>query len=200
MTIEPKKLDELPIIIADGLDDQGRILAFEKKAEFNKWVKASPRSGKFNELEKKISDALSFKEADHKGFELRQAAIAKRIAHEIDELSTRLGMSVDSEELFKRATSECHVLEGPIFDPITFFEHADYSGAPLHLPGGAWPDFRWFGFNDRASSARISGIATIFEHTWFAGRQLFLGGGPLIFYPNFGAFGFNDLASSAVVA
>jgi hypothetical protein len=62
---------------------------------------------------------------------------------------------------------------------------------------GRWPDFRWFGWNDRARGARIFGGTVLYEHIWFTGRQVWLFGfnGLVPLRPLF----FDQTASSAIV-
>jgi hypothetical protein len=74
---------------------------------------------------------------------------------------------------------------------------APENSSTLPLPSGFWPDFRWFGWNDRARGARIFGTTVLCEHIWFDGRRAWLFGfnGLIPLRPLF----FDQTASSAIV-
>lgn len=81
------------------------------------------------------------------------------------------------------------------------YKHNNFDTFLIYISGGpygiAYADFRWWGVNDKASSAMSFGGATmLYQHTWYRGMKLLLWG--WLQYPNFGWFDFNDRASSAI--
>jgi hypothetical protein len=89
-----------------------------------------------------------------------------------------------TDELEQRAMSGTP-LEPPVFDPVLLYDKPFLTSPPIEappysatlpLPSGYWPDFRWFGWNDRARGARIFGGTVLYEHIWFGGRQVWLFG------------------------
>lgn len=111
----------------------------------------------------------------------------------------RSGLRVNSKELFMKATNaDCDQLEGPIFDPSIIYEHINFGGAWRPL-SGTIPNFRWIGFNDKASSMRVAGAGILFQHAWYKGQRFYFGGVPYMDFSDFREFGFNDLASSVAL-
>jgi hypothetical protein len=192
-------------VIAAGMVANNVAHAFKSREEFTKWSSSTRYFDVVQSIEKKTADARKHQKLDHSAIEARQKKLVARVEEDMKDLAARTKLEPNSEALFLRATSESDPLEGPIFDPITAFDSVGSGGigAPgpwIHLPGGGWPDLRWFGWNDRISSLRVSGFVTMYEHIWWQGRTLFLAGFPVWYYPNFGFFGFDNIASSAWVA
>ncbi len=76
---------------------------------------------------------------------------------------------------------------------ITFFEHEGYHGRAFNADGDV-PDFRPFGFNDRASSVMVLGERwEACEHVGYTGRCVILRPG---MYPSLASMGLNDRLSS----
>lgn len=192
-------------VIAAGLVGNNVAHAFRSKKEFFSWVEGTRYADVVHSIEEKISQARKHQKIDHSHIEARQKKVVARVEEDMKELAERTKLEPTSEELFLRATSKSDILEGPIFDPITAFDAVGTSGVGvpgpwIHLPGGGWPDFRWFGWNDRISSLRVSGFVTLHQHIWWGGRALFLAGFPVWYHRNFNDFGFDNMASSAWVA
>jgi hypothetical protein len=79
---------------------------------------------------------------------------------------------------------------------ITFIpaicEHINFAGPNVPLNGNfPYPRLRWFGFNDKASSAIAAGVCVLYEHDWFKGRNFVVLGRVSYLYD------FNDVTSSA---
>jgi hypothetical protein len=68
---------------------------------------------------------------------------------------------------------------GPVINSALFFIGVRHTGNLIYLPSGwAYPDLRWFGFDNRISSgiAWWPGTVILFENTWFGGRPFWLWG------------------------
>lgn len=81
------------------------------------------------------------------------------------------------------------------------YKHINFDGFLIYISGGpygiAYADFRWWGVNDKASSALALGGATmLYQHTWYRGMKLPIWGWTSL--PVFSWFDFNDRASSAI--
>ncbi|GAA0756541.1 hypothetical protein GCM10009107_35120 [Ideonella azotifigens] len=76
---------------------------------------------------------------------------------------------------------------------VTLFEHDGFRGRSFSAEQDI-PDFRRFGFNDRASSVTVAGGAwEVCEHPEYSGRCMILRPGR---YPDLGSMGMNDRVSS----
>lgn len=197
--------DRYPILAA-GLIADNVVHAFNTQKEFEKWTESTRYLERIRSVETKILEAKQYEETETSAIKQRQIKVVNRIIEDMNELAERLELDPASEELFLKATSKSDVLEGPIFDPAIVFDSIGTFGSIgvsgsswLPFTTGVWPDLRWFDWNDRISSVTVSGLVVFFEHTWFAGRCLWLGAIPLWYFHDLKIFGFNNRASSAIV-
>jgi hypothetical protein len=203
--IEAVEAAEYPVMAA-GMIANNVVQVFKTQKAFDAWALSSCYSEQVKQVGKNIQAARQYEKADVAAIKRRQMKIIERISEDMTELAKRTKLDPASEELFLRATSKSDLLEGPVFDPLTAFDAVGTGGsigAPgpfLHLPGGGWPDFRWFGWDNRISSVRISGVAVFFQNSWWSGRALWLGGFPVWYHGDLRIFGFDNMASSAWVA
>ena len=202
--LQPDEVAKYPILAA-GFVAEDLTFVFETQEAFEVWANRTNYAETINSIVTKIVSAKPSEGAENSAVRAKQYKIIDRIKEDMTELAKRTGLNETSEELFLKATTKHDILEGPIFDPITafdFFGTGGFAGGGswIHLPGGGWPDLRWFGWNDRISSVRISGVALFCEHVWWGGRRLWLAGFPIYFHPNLGMFGFDNLTSSIWVA
>ncbi len=92
-----------------------------------------------------------------------------------------------------RHDDESRYAPRPMPGQITFYEHDDFRGRAFASEGDV-PNFREFGFNDRASSVVVLGERwEACEHINFGGRCVILRPGR---YPSLAAMGLNDQVSS----
>ena len=203
--IDAVEATEYPVMAA-GMIASNVVQVFKSQQAFNAWAQSSIYAKKIKLAGENIHAAKQYEKMDVAAIKLRQMKIIERISEDMTELAKRTKLDPTSEELFLKATSHSDLLEGSIFDPLTAFDSIgmgdgiDAPGDWLHLPGGGWPDLRWFNWNDRISSVRISGIAVFYEHIWWGGRSLWLGGFPVWYHADLRIFGFDNMASSVWVA
>jgi hypothetical protein len=189
-----------PVIVA-GTEDN-LVQLFASQAAFRAWADKSEYAEKFAEIQQLITRVKKYKNADNTAAIKLQQSRTRRITKELMELSRSTGLSLNSEELFKKAAVDYHPIEGPIFDPAILYQHINLGGRFLPLTNGVgYPDFTWLGFNDIASSVSRVGWCILWEHAWYSGRQLFLAAPQLgqKVGANLTTFGFNDIASSAII-
>lgn len=189
-----------PLIVAGTADHVVRL--FSSQAAFRSWADKSEYAEKIAEIQKLIARAKKYKNADNTAAIKVQQSRTRRITKDLKQLARSSGLSLNSEELFRKAAIDYHPLEGPIFDPAILYEHINLRGRFLPLTSGVgYPDLSWLGFNDIASSVSRIGWCILWEHVWYSGRRLFLAApqwGQKV-GANLTTFGFNDIASSAII-
>jgi hypothetical protein len=193
--IEKDKYAEFPIAaVGNNLPDKDTVYVFDSEGEFDKWIKANNIEEKFSRISKIITQAQEYEHKDITFAIQRQQLIIERITADLRLLANRLDLDVNSPELFRRATVEADLLEGPIFDPSIAYQKTDLQGLLLPIPtGSVWPYLGWW--NDRISSIIVSGTVVLFQNYFFRGRRLYLIGTAQEF-PNLGDFNFDDRTSS----
>ena len=195
-------------VLASGPDltPPNTTIAFSSMESFARWGRTTKYAESIQETLLQISKVQE-RERDKASVEriqARQKLIVERYAQDLLELAKHMELEVGSMELFEAASSKADPLQLPIFDPVGLSDTTDpwKWTIPfrdwLPLGGGWWPDLGWFGWNDRAVSGRVSGLAAFCEHTWFRGRWLWLAGFPVWPY-QFGWWGFSRIISSAII-
>lgn len=197
----PKEAAKKAPILASGsmLGLVDSVFAFEDESSFLSWAERMPVGEKFLRLNRMVEAARQLENSELTEIKNARRRRTESLMREIEDLAARYKLPVNSRELFMKATSvDCHPLEGPVFDPAIIYEHINYGGSWRPL-AATIPDFRWIGFNDKASSLRVSGAGILFEHTWYRGRRFYFGGIPVMDFPDLRLFTFNDLASSVAL-
>lgn len=174
------------------------VYAFEDERSFLKWAEKFPVGEKFLKLHNIIESTRELERTDLSEIQKVRMRRTEMLTKELEDLSKRSKLPVNSLELFLKATTGFDPLEGPIFDPSIIYQHINFGGSWRPLIG-TMPDFRWILFNDKASSMRVSGAGILFKDTWYRGRRFYFGGIPIMNFPDFRLFAFNDMASSAAL-
>lgn len=201
--IDKKEALQRPIMVVGPLFPDERLAqTFDSEAELHKWIDQLKAPERVYEIEKTAALLRSRQHVgDHAQSQKRVKASVDRVTHELNELAGRLNLDPREAgyELFLKATVDRDILDPPIFDPAIFYEHVGLKGdwLPQAFPI-YYPDYRWFGWNDKASSVVIYGVAILWEDIWFQGSQLILWGAP--FGYDLTWFGWNDRVSSSIVA
>lgn len=194
------------MVVGSILPDERLAQTFDSAEEFHRWIDHSKAAEKVHDLEKSIALLRAREHSDHSQSQRRVKASVDRITRDLNELAAQ--HNVDPREagyeLFMKATVQRDILDPPIFDPAIFFEHGGLRGdwLPQTFPV-YYPDYRWFGWNDKASSVVLYGVAILFEDIWFRGLQLILWSSPLLPFPmgvDLTWFGWNDRVSSSAVS
>lgn len=193
-----------PIMVGGSiLPDESLAQTFDSESEFHKWIDQSKISEKLYEIEKTAALLRSRQNVgDHTQSQMRVKASVDRITAELNELAARFNLDPREAgyELFLKATVDRDLLDPPIFDPTIFYEHVGLKGnwLPQSFPI-YFPDYRWFSWNDKVSSALVYGAAIMWDDVWFQGARLILYAGfPLGF--NLTWYGWNDRVSSSIVS
>jgi hypothetical protein len=186
------------MVVGDFLPSEAIALTFDSNVEFHKWLEYSKHAEQYYRIEKTI-EVLRQREhaADQSRAQRRLRATVDRVTRELKEFAADFDLDPDvaGYELFLKATVERDPLEPPIFDPVILFENAGARGAWLPISDLVYfPDLRWIGWNDRASSVAVFGSGCLFQDVWFGGPRLYFWGAPWAF--NLAEFGWNDRASS----
>lgn len=175
---------------------------FDSEDEFHKWIDQSKVAERVYEMEKTVAIIRERQhDSDHTRVRQRIKAAVERISSELEDLAAYHDLDPKDAgyELFLKATVERDLLEPPIFDPFVLYEHVGLKGN--WLPLGLYfsvPDFRWLGWNDKASSVAVYGAGCLWQDVWFQGPRLLFWGAPWAF--NLTDYGWNDRASSAIGA
>lgn len=148
--------------------------AFESREAFMKWSMGTEFEAKVSRIFQIMDDALQYEKADNTYAMERQRKLTERITCELRELSERTGLKIGSKELLLKASAKSHVLEGRIFDSAILFEHWQTGRWLPIVSSWAYPDFRWFNFNDITSSACVFGNLVLCEDIWFRGQGISL--------------------------
>lgn len=197
----PKETAERAPILACGnmLGTTDAVVAFDDDLAFLRWAEKMPNGEKFYKLTRLVDEVRKLEHDDLTQVKEARKRRTQYLTRELEELASRRKMAVNSAEVFLEATAAgCHPLEGAILDPAIIYEHINFGGSWRPL-AATIPDFRWIGFNDKASSMRVSGAGILFQDTWYRGRKFYFGGVPTMDFPDFRQFAFNDLASSVVL-
>jgi hypothetical protein len=198
---------QYPIIVprADFLNP-GIASVFDSETSFLMWAEQTRHASRISEVVGKIAAARKLQRSDSSKLMERKKVRLDRTIEDLKSLTEKTGLDMGSEELFLRATSpgQTYPLEDPIFDPIMLCDGPGFNCAIpfvnlLPLGGGGWPDLGWVGWNDRASSFRVSGFALLYANPWWTGRAIFLTGHP-VWAGNLADYDFDDITSSAWVA
>jgi hypothetical protein len=139
------------------------------------------------------------KPAEQKEISRLQARIVNAQTKRLKEALAKHGIKPNQTSKIERLLETYDPLTGPIIHSSIVYRHCGFSGSWRVIPSGwAFPDFRWMGFNDVASSVRTWGWLLLCQHTWYRGRRVWFVG-----YPYFSArclagwpYYFNDVASS----
>ena len=206
--IEKDEALKRPIMLVGPiLPDEKLAQTFDSTDELNRWIDHSKAADKIHDIQKTASLLRARQHSDHSQSQQRVKASVNRITHELNELAARLHLDPREQghELFMKATVQRDILDPPIFDPAIFFQDIGLRGDWLpQMTLLHYPDYRWFGWNDKASSVVVYGVAILWEDIWFQGSQLILWGItgiPLIpFAYDLTWFGWNDRVSSSIVA
>ncbi len=197
----PREMAEkVPILASGGIVGAAdAVYAFKDEASFISWAERFPSGEKFLKLHRTIDATRELENRDVSAIKKIRQRRTDFLVKELEDLAKRSDLSVNSTELFLKATCvDCDHLEGSIFDPSIIYQHINYRGSWRPI-ATTIPDFRWIGFNDKASSMIVSGVGILFEHTWYRGRRFYFGGFPYMNFPDFRQFAFNDLASSVAL-
>ncbi len=175
-------------VLAVGFGDRDRntVHAFASENELSKWVSTTSADDFFRFARRSIDRV---KERGEKGldeWDERQEQERKQYERAVRKLSRETGLPWPSLELFERL-SELRI------GTVVMCEHEDYGGrwAPFF---SVVPDFR--DFNDMMSSYFIFGTGVFYEHTWFGGRALWVGGVPVYGKKELRSWGWDNIASS----
>ena len=202
--IDKKEALRRPIMVVGSiLPDEKLAQTFDSSEELYRWVDHSKDAEKVHEIEKTAALLRTRQHDDHSRAQQRVKASVDRVTRELSELAARLQLDPREAgyELFLKATVQRDILEPPIFDPAIFFQDPGLKGNWLpQMTLLHYPDYRWFDWNDKASSILVYGVAILWEHIWFQGSQLILWGAPFIpFAYDLSWFGWNDRVSSSIV-
>ena len=192
-----KALPESVIALGSGLPEKGLAFAFSDWKEFVKFAAKTDVAEKIasmDERRRKLGKRIG---EDNTGLAERHKRKTERIQFDLRDLAGRMGLALESKELFLRATSKADPLEGPIFDPAMLYTGFGFTGPalPVYYPGV--PDLGWFGMNNIVSSVRVVGILGLFNGTGWRGASRVIFGLPYTQVANLGAF--NNTASSVLV-
>src|SRR2546421_6856010 len=172
-TVSLKNARKASVLVISTEDKVAQL--FYSQSAFRLWAEKSEHAEKLAQMDELVRRAKRYKNADNTAAIKRQQTTTKRITKELKELARTTGLPFNSEELFLRATSDCHPLEAPVFDPAILFEHINRSGRALPLVSGVpYADLRLFGFNDIASSLISNGACALWADIWFTGRWILL--------------------------
>lgn len=179
-----KQLAAQPFIVAGtGLSEADTAYGFATEAAFCRWAAESRHADRFARAigSMKLGQQLEGTATGLRSLKKIEAA-TKRISSELKALSKETGLAMNTPEFFMRAAASRSVLEPPIFDPALLFNTVNLSFNPPAFGGASIPVFTampsFFGFNDRASGALVSGLCTLFDRTFFRGAATFMVGVP----------------------
>lgn len=158
-------------VLAAGLTEDKAIHVFSSAEEFFEWAKSTSYAAQISVINTKAEEARRHADDDHSEIRAMQQKRLDRVREDMEALARRTGLHPASHELFRKATLESEVLEGPVFDPATIFDYkgrgglwgpyGGWSGLELsstdwssiwktmmHIPNGFWPDFTWWQYPD----------------------------------------------------
>lgn len=197
--LSQREANEHPIQAA-GYDERNPnvVQVYRDQDSFLQWAKASEYADRIMHVLQETERAKRFEEEDNIEALMRQRMHTVRLTEDLLDFADLMDLGVGTEEFIHRAIDRNNGLGEPILASSVIYRHSDYGGSWKAIVAGVpYPDFRWIGFNDRASSAYVGGVLLLCQKTWYKGKQLWLLGFPIMGYPNFSKFGFNDIASSA---
>jgi hypothetical protein len=146
--------------------------AFETREHFVSWSKGKKFEAKVAHIFHTIDRAQQVEKADNTIAIERQRELTKRVSDELKKLSERTGLAMGSEELLLRASHQSYGVEGPVFDSALLCNLPKLNATQGILPivsGWTYPDFRWLGFDKRASSGVVFGDVILCTGYWYQG-------------------------------
>jgi hypothetical protein len=168
---EYKAATEAIVVPGEAIGDSNSVFAFENAARFAEWAAGSKVYAAFDEICLTTAKVASLMEAPD-GTELKDSLVAASAnLDKVTGAGFRVGLTA-------------------------FYEHIDFGGKVLPWGGIPMPNLKPIGWNDKISSARVSGVVILFERTLFRGRKCVLAGVPYQEFPDLGELDFNDKASS----
>jgi hypothetical protein len=184
------------IVVGENLPEKDMIYVFDSEDEFTQWREKTDVEESFSAGFKLINEVQKSEQKDTTYAMQRQLIIKDRMIADLYLLASKLGLDINSPELFRRATSEPELLEGSIFDTGIAWEHGAFHGSYLPYTTVPMPALFLFGWEDRISSIRHVGVTLATARRWFRGVRLWLTAGLEI--PDLTVFNFNDRIASIV--
>ena len=194
------RLVEPVVAVGSGLPESNVAFAFRNWADFLTFAKRTKAAEQIASADERRRKLARRSNQDLTAIESRQKIVAERIEADLRELANRTGLPWGSKELFLRATTKAHPLEGRIFDPSMLFTGANFTGNALGVVYPGMPNLGWFpGMNNAVTSVQVVGLVMLFRLTGFRGASRVLVGAPYFQISNLGTIGFNNLTSSVLV-
>jgi hypothetical protein len=161
-----------PVVAAgEGLQEENVGYVFESHEDFAKWSQETKHAEKVAEALQSIEKIKAYEKKDNSAAKERQGVLAKRVLEDLQELSQRTGVPLESPELLMKASFDSEPLEGKIFNhSAIIFELSGGGGAGWPSFGIPYPDLNWFQWGNRAVSVRVSGLAILTDDTWYRGQ------------------------------
>lgn len=182
------------------IEDGKRVLLFSDEDEFLAWNRTSPITQHVKKIDDLVKKAQSFEHIGNDDVIYWQRLLSDRTISDMKILAERFRLDVTSVELFKIAHEGASIFEPPIIRSATLYDHGECGGSwRVLFTGVPYPNLSWIGFNDRASSVRLTaGIGMLTQHRWFRGRRVFVSGIATTCIP-LAPLNFHNIASSAIV-
>ncbi|HEU4726570.1 MAG TPA: hypothetical protein VFT22_01725 [Kofleriaceae bacterium] len=188
-------------VVAAG-PEPGVINAFDEQGTFYEWATGFEFNDRIREVPVLVDQLRKRQESNLEYVMASQQRRVKAIVAEGEEIAKELGMPVGSVEVLSLMTG-ADPLRGALFDPMVLWDLP--CGGPNCYGSGAWlpafgpmPDYRWFGYNDRASHVWASGLNVLCEHIWWGGRWAWILGLPSTHFDLIN-LGFDNIASSSLL-
>jgi hypothetical protein len=157
---------------ADPGDGEVAVFVFSKPDHFHAWHRTMPFGPKLEAALEAVAKVQELEGTDHALALARQRALTERALADIHELARRLGLPVDSLELFMAAHRGASLLEPPVLHSALLYDNRDCTG-DIHPVISGVPYVTLGSFNNVASSARVVGSLAVWPRTWFRGTPAY---------------------------
>ncbi len=195
------KLEKVPFfVLGPDAESDKTLHAFTNEAKLEKWLEKKnliEDYKKNKEFNKRAMKKLS--KGDEEEIKKHQIKMVEDSTEVFRKMLKENNIEQNEVEKIKKLFEEQDPNYGPILRCLVIYEHTWYRGSYKFLYSRtSYPNFGWYGFNDKISSILcIFHNATFYEHTKYGGRQLWLftSRPNLTWWP----YWFNDIISSAIV-
>lgn len=181
------QLARYQVVVAgeDATGDPDLVRVFDDAKAFQKWAGGSPIAEKVATYQQTLQKQVLAERKNEKWVEQMQVLAIKKKQSNVQAFAKLVGENVRSEAVVNHAMVNRTPLTPQIFDPMFLWDRRievePPQGAPqdsrtstMFIPSGWWPYLGWFGWDNRARSARVFGVNVLCDGSWFGGRQAWL--------------------------
>jgi hypothetical protein len=171
----------------------GTAFGFSNEETFERWIAQNNLRSAYDKINKTMSSVKESQDAIDRIAKEQAAQVQEDTQRFLDVLKKNNVASDDSEGILRLGIAK------KLGNSYTLHRYPDYGGLALYFNSYTpYPNYKWFGFNNMASSAIHWGAAALLcQTTWYRDKKILLAG--VIYVSHLGdwPFYFNNLTSSS---